>query len=160
MSNFHDFKLNKLGAGEIRLADFKGKVVLVVNVASKCGLTPQYKKLEALYREYKDQGLEILGIPCNQFMGQEPGTDAEIQSFCSNKYDVTFPLSGKVDVNGDKRDPLYTFLAGNGATFAGDIQWNFEKFVIGKNGDVVKRFSPKVEPDAAELVSCLKAALN
>jgi glutathione peroxidase len=160
MSNFHDFKLNKLGGGEIKLSDFQGKVLLVVNVASKCGLTPQYKKLEALYLEYKDQGFEILGIPCNQFMGQEPGTDAEIQNFCSTKYDVTFPLSGKIDVNGDKRDPLYTFLAGSGATFASDIQWNFEKFLIGRNGNVIKRFPPKVEPDATELVSCLKDALH
>src|SRR5690606_4464561 len=119
----------------------------VVNVASKCGLTPQYKKLEPLYREYQAKGFAILGLPCNQFMGQEPGTDEEIQNFCATKYDVTFPLSGKVDVNGANRNPLYTFLAGEQAKFPGDIQWNFEKFLIGKNGDVVKRFSPKVEPD-------------
>jgi glutathione peroxidase len=160
MSNFHDFSLKSLTDGELNLTDYKNKAVLVVNVASKCGLTPQYEKLEPLYRKYKDQGFIILGIPCNQFMGQEPGSDEEIQSFCRTKYDVTFPLSSKVDVNGETRDPLYNFLAGEQATFPGDIQWNFEKFLIGKDGEVIKRFSPKVEPDDAELVNSLETALK
>lgn len=160
MSNFHSFTLKKLGGGNINLADYKNKVVLVVNVASKCGLTPQYKKLELLYREYQAKGFEILGIPCNQFMGQEPGSDEEIQSFCSTKYDVTFSLSGKIDVNGEHRDPLYHFLAGEHAKFPGDIQWNFEKFLIGKNGEVSNRFSPKIEPDDSDLLNHLTDALN
>lgn len=159
MSNFYDFSLSKLGGGELKLSDFKGKVVLVVNVASKCGLTPQYKKLEPLYREYKAKGFEVLGIPCNQFMGQEPGSDEEIQSFCSTRYDVTFPMSGKIEVNGEGRDSLYQFLAGTDAAFPGDIQWNFEKFIIGKDGNVLKRFSPKVEPDAEEVIASIKSAL-
>ncbi len=160
MSSFHDYQLNKLGGGNLDLSEFKDKVVLVVNVASKCGLTPQYKKLEPLYREHKSQGFEILGVPCNQFMGQEPGTDEEIQSFCSTKYDVTFPMSGKIEVNGEGRDPLYQFLAGENAAFPGDIQWNFEKFLIGKDGTVLKRFSPRTEPDADDVVSAIKSALS
>lgn len=159
MSNFHDFTLAKLGGGELPLNTFKGKVVLAVNVASKCGLTPQYEKLEALYREHKDRGFEIIGIPCNQFMEQEPGSDEEIQAFVSSKYNISFPMSGKVDVNGESRDPLYDFLAGENAAFPGDIQWNFEKFLIGKDGQVIKRFSPKVEPDDADLLASLEAAL-
>jgi len=160
MSTFHDFKLRKLVGDTLNLSDFKGKVVLAVNVASKCGLTPQYKALEAMYRQYKDKGLVVLGIPCNQFMGQEPGTEEEIQNFCSTKYDVTFPMTGKVEVNGAGRDPLYKFLAGENAKFPGDIQWNFEKFLIGKNGEVVKRFSPKVVPDDADLIASIEAALK
>ena len=160
MTTFHDFKLRQLAGTSLNLADYKGKVVLAVNVASKCGLTPQYKKLEAIYRQYKDKGLIVLGIPCNQFMGQEPDTEEEIQSFCSTKYDVTFPLAGKIEVNGAGRDPLYKFLAGEKATFPGDIQWNFEKFLIGKNGDVLKRFSPKAAPDDADIIASIEAALK
>lgn len=160
MSTFHDFKLRQLAGDALNLSDYKGKAVLAVNVASKCGLTPQYKTLEALYRQYKDKGLVVLGIPCNQFMGQEPGTEAEIQSFCSTRYDVTFPMSGKIEVNGAERDPLYKFLAGEQASFPGDIQWNFEKFLIGKNGEVLKRFSPKVVPDDPDLIASVEAALK
>ncbi len=159
MSTIYDFTLNKLGGGQLPLSQFSGKVLLVVNVASKCGLTPQYQQLEAIYRTYKAQGFEVLGIPCNQFMGQEPGSDEEIQSFCSTRYDVSFPMSSKVEVNGAGRDPLYTFLAGDAASFAGDIQWNFEKFLIGKDGGVIQRFSPKVAPDAPEVIEAIRAAL-
>lgn len=159
MSNFHDFTLEKLGGGELPLDAFKGKVTLVVNVASKCGLTPQYEKLEPLFQEFKERGFSILGIPCNQFMGQEPGSDEEIQSFCQSKYGVSFPMSGKLDVNGDNRHALYDYLAGDEASFPGDIQWNFEKFLIGKNGEVIQRFAPKAEPDDENLLTVLKAAL-
>ena len=159
MSNFHDFKLQALGGGDLALSSFKNKVVLVVNVASKCGLTPQYQALESLQLEYANKGFTVLGIPCNQFMGQEPGSDEEIQAFCTSKFNVTFPLSGKVDVNGDTRDALYQFLTDGDAAFPGDIQWNFEKFLIGKNGQVLGRFSPKTEPNADELVKAITEAL-
>ena len=160
MNNFHDFELQDLSGEKLKLSSFQGNVVLIVNVASKCGLTPQYEKLEPLYQQYKDKGLIILGVPCNQFMGQEPGSSEEIQSFCSTKYNVTFPMSSKVDVNGDTRDPLYQFLAGDKAAFPGDIQWNFEKFLIGKDGTVINRFSPKTEPDDSTLMSDLIKALE
>ncbi len=159
MSQFYDFQLTKLGGGELNLGEFKGKALLLVNVASKCGLTPQYEGLEALYQNYQEQGLEILGLPCNQFMGQEPGSDQEIQQFCSTKYRVTFPMSSKIDVNGDNRDPLYEYLAGESAEFPGDIQWNFEKFLVDQNGKVQKRFSPKVEPNDPDLISAIEALL-
>lgn len=159
MSNFFDFQLKALGGNDLPLSEFKGKTILVVNVASKCGLTPQYKALEALQNQYQDKSFTVIGVPCNQFMGQEPGTDEEIQTFCSTKYDITFPLTGKIEVNGEGRDALYTFLAGDKAKFPGDIQWNFEKFLISKEGEVLQRFSPKVEPDASEVITAIEAAL-
>jgi glutathione peroxidase len=141
------------------LAD--GRVTLVVNVASKCGLTPQYEKLEALQRELHDERFTVLGFPCNQFGEQEPGTSEEIATFCSATYGVSFPMTAKVEVNGEGRDPIYQILTEapdiDGA--AGDIQWNFEKFVVGMDGRVVGRFRPLVEPDDPELVACITAAL-
>lgn len=144
---------------ETSLNVFKGKVLLVVNVASKCGLTPQYKGLEALQQKYKGQGFTVLGFPCNQFGGQEPGTNEEIKQFCSSKYDVTFPLFDKLDVNGSKRHPLYAALAGEQSPFPGDIKWNFGKFLIGRDGKIIKRFEPKTSPDAPEVVQAIEAAL-
>jgi glutathione peroxidase len=140
----------------------EGKVALVVNVASKCGLTPQYEKLEALQREMADKAFTVLGFPCNQFGEQEPGTTGEIATFCSQTYGVTFPMATKIDVNGEGRDAVYDVLTetpdAEGA--AGDIQWNFEKFVIGSDGEVLGRFRPMVEPDAPELLACLTAAIG
>ena len=159
MSAFHDLKLKALDGQELALAPFKGKVVLVVNVASKCGLTPQYAGLEQLYATYKDQGFSILGVPCNQFAGQEPGSEAEIQEFCSLNYNVTFPLASKTDVNGAHRHSLYRLLAGEGAEFPGDITWNFEKFLVGKDGRVLARFSPRTTPDDPAISAAIEKAL-
>jgi glutathione peroxidase len=154
-----DFSLKALGGDALDLAALDGKVVLVVNVASKCGLTPQYKGLEALHREYRDQGLVVLGLPCNQFAGQEPGDATEIRQFCSLNYDVTFPLTEKIDVNGPGRHPLYAWLAGEGAAFPGDITWNFEKFLIGRDGEVKVRFSPRTPPEDAALRESIESLL-
>jgi glutathione peroxidase len=133
--------------------------MLIVNVASKCGYTPQYKGLEALYKKYKDKGLVVLGFPCNQFGKQEPGTNEEIKEFCTSKFDVTFPMFDKVEVNGDNRHELYTALAGKDSPFPGDIKWNFNKFLVGKDGKIIKRFDSKVTPDSEELVKAVEAAL-
>jgi glutathione peroxidase len=142
---------------EVKLADYEGKVILVVNVASQCGLTPQYKGLEAAYEKYKDQGFVILGFPCNQFGAQEPGSEAEIQKFCSSKYNVTFPMFSKIEVNGKGTSPLYQSLK---AKFPGDIKWNFEKFLINKKGEVVNRFGPRVTPEADEIKVAIEAELK
>jgi glutathione peroxidase len=142
------------------LAD--GRVALVVNVASRCGLTPQYEKLEALQREMADKPFTVLGFPCNQFGEQEPGTAEEIATFCSATYGVTFPMTAKIDVNGDGRDAVYDVLTetADSEGAAGDIQWNFEKFLVGPDGSVLGRFRPLVEPDAPELLAALSAALE
>ncbi len=160
MSIFHDLKLQALDGQELPLAPFKGKVVLVVNVASKCGLTPQYAALENLYQTYQDKGFSVLGLPCNQFAGQEPGSEQEIQQFCSLNYGVTFPLSAKLEVNGHGRHRLYQLLAGEGAEFPGDITWNFEKFLVGKDGRVLARFSPRTAPDDPTVVHAIEKALG
>ena len=159
MSAFHDIKLKALNGQDLSLAPFKNKVVLVVNVASKCGLTPQYAALENLYKQYKGKDFSILGLPCNQFAGQEPGTEDEIQSFCQLNYGVTFPLGEKLDVNGAHRHPLYRLLAGEGAEFPGDITWNFEKFLVGRNGAVIARFSPRTAPDDPAVIQAIEKAL-
>ncbi|CAD5108675.1 glutathione peroxidase [Zestomonas carbonaria] len=159
MSAFHDINLHALDGQDLSLAPFKGQVVLVVNVASKCGLTPQYAGLENLYQQYRDRGFSVLGLPCNQFAGQEPGTEEEIREFCSLNYGVTFPLSSKLEVNGPGRHPLYRLLAGEGAEFPGDITWNFEKFLVGKDGRVLARFSPRTAPDDAALIQAIEKAL-
>jgi glutathione peroxidase len=138
---------------------YKGKVLLVVNVASRCGFTPQYSALEATHEKYKDKGFTVLGFPCNQFLGQEPGTNEEIKKFCSTKYNVTFPLFDKLAVNGPKRHPLYVALAGKESPFPGDIKWNFGKFLIGRDGKIIKRFEPRTTPDAPEVVAAIEAAL-
>ena len=160
MAGLYDLSAKTISGEDKSLNDYQGKVTMVVNVASKCGLTPQYKGLEELYRKYKDQGFQILGFPCNQFMGQEPGTEEEIQQFCSTKYDVSFDLFSKVDVNGSGRHPVYQFLAGEGAKFPGDISWNFEKFLINEQGDVIQRFSPRTTPEDKELVQSVESALQ
>ena len=139
------------------LSNYKGDVMLIVNVASKCGLTPQYAGLEALYKKYQGQGLMVLGFPCNQFGGQEPGTMDEILTFCSNKYDVSFPIFGKLEVNGPNRAPLYAKLTSVGPS--DDIGWNFEKFLIGRDGKVVGRFAPQTKPDDPAVVSAIEQAL-
>ncbi len=172
----YNITVKDMDGNDVSLANYKGKVLLIVNVASKCGLTPQYEGLEALYQKYKDQGLEILGFPCNQFLEQEPGTNEEIQSFCSLNYNVTFPLFAKIDVNGEAESPLYTYLkkqapfkgypegaeefaaqldqihqkTGTGFDQGDAIRWNFGKFLVSKDGKTILRFEPMVTPDLME----------
>lgn len=159
MSAFHDLILKALDGQDLPLEPLKGQVVLVVNVASKCGLTPQYAALENLYQHYKSKGFSVLGLPCNQFAGQEPGSEEEIQAFCSLNYGVSFALSSKLEVNGPDRHQLYRLLAGEGAEFPGDITWNFEKFLVGKDGRVLARFSPRTAPDDVSVVQAIEKAL-
>ncbi|AKF11704.1 glutathione peroxidase [Sandaracinus amylolyticus] len=158
MTTLHDFQVKTIDGATKSLADYRGKALLVVNVASQCGLTPQYSKLQSLYEQYGAKGAEVLGFPCNQFMGQEPGTENEIKTFCETSYGVTFPLFSKIEVNGGGAHPLYQWLKGE--TGGGDIQWNFEKFVVGKDGRVVERFSPKTAPDDPKIVAALQRALG
>jgi glutathione peroxidase len=162
MATFHDFEMKTIDGEPARLADYKGKVLLVVNVASRCGLTPQYKGLEALYRELKDRGFEVLGFPCNDFGAQEPGTEDQIKSFCSLNYDVSFPLFSKIHVKGSEQAPLYAFLTKTPTQpdGPGDIAWNFAKFLIGKDGQVVARFSPSADPTSSEVRGKIEEALN
>ena len=143
------------------LSQLEGKVALVVNVASKCGLTPQYKQLEQVHTRYNDKGFSVIGVPCNQFMGQEPGTSEEIAKFCSTTYGVTFPLTEKIEVNGDNRHPLYEALTpvADSEGESGDIRWNFEKFLVNRNGEVVARFHPKTMPDAPEVIAAIENLL-
>ena len=156
-----DVKISALDGSPLDLEALEGKAVLVVNVASRCGLTPQYRALEELQERYRDRGFTVLGVPCNQFAGQEPGTAEEIATFCSTTYGVTFPLTEKVEVNGTGRHPLYDALTtvpdAQGA--AGDVQWNFEKFLVAPGGDVTARFRPRTEPTAPEVVAAIEAAL-
>ena len=149
------------GSGDV-LSDVAGNVTLVVNVASRCGLTPQYEQLQSLQDRYADQGFTVLGVPCNQFLEQEPGTADEIRSFCSATYGVTFPLSEKIEVNVDGRHPLYAQLstAADAEGHAGDIRWNFEKFLVDRNGEVVGRFAPQVVPDDPAIVGAIEASLS
>jgi glutathione peroxidase len=151
IAHFYDFSA-KLNNGELKpLADYRGKVLLVVNTASKCGFTPQYKGLEELYQKHHAQGLEILGFPCDQFGHQEPGSDAEIKSFCELNYGVTFPLFAKIEVNGDGADPLYKFLKSQAGGILGEgIKWNFTKFLVGRDGEVLERFASVTTPSALE----------
>ncbi len=141
------------------LADYRGKVVLVVNTASKCGLTPQYEALEALQKKYAEKGFTVIGFPCNDFGGQEPGTAGEIQTFCRTKYAVSFPLMEKVHVKGAERHALYTALTGPEGAFPGEVKWNFGKFLIGKDGKPVARFEPRQAPDSAEVTAAIEKAL-
>lgn len=142
------------------LADYAGKVVLIVNTASKCGLTPQYEGLEALYDEYRDQGLVVLGFPSNDFKGQEPGSNEEIAEFCRTRYDVSFPMMAKIHVKGPRQHPLYAALTGAEGAFPGEVAWNFGKFLIGREGQPLARFEPRTAPDSGELVTALESALN
>jgi glutathione peroxidase len=155
-SSIHEFTLNSLTGKPVPLADYKGKVVLVVNVASKCGFTPQYEGLEKLYEKYKDRGLVVLGFPANNFMSQEPGTNEEIGAFCKSKYGVTFPMFSKISVKGDDKAPLYQFLTSTGV----EIPCNFTKFLVDKDGKPIERFGPKVTPDATELNQAIEKALG
>jgi glutathione peroxidase len=162
MSDLLDVPLTTLDGEPTTLGALTGgRAALVVNVASRCGLTPQYGALEALQKEYADQGFTVIGVPCNQFMGQEPGTAEEIAEFCSATYGVTFPMTEKVDVNGEDAHPLFRRLtaAPDAAGAAGDVQWNFEKFLLGPDGEVVGRFRPKTLPDAPEVRAAIEAAL-
>jgi glutathione peroxidase len=159
--SFYDVAISSLDGSPMQLSDLAGKEVLVVNVASKCGLTPQYEGLEQLQKRFGDKGFTVLGVPCNQFAGQEPGTAEEIQTFCSTTYGVTFPLTEKVDVNGEGRHPLYELLTetADSEGNAGDIQWNFEKFLVSPDGKIVGRYRPLVEPASEELVAAIEANL-
>ena len=158
----YDFTLNSIEGQATPLASFKGKVVLLVNVASRCGFTPQYAGLEALYEKYKDRGFVIVGIPANNFGAQEPGTNQEIKTFGTSKYHVTFPIMAKVSVKGDDITPLYAFLTDKmtNPKTGGEIGWNFTKFLIGPDGKVLARFDSEVEPDAKDLTSAIEKALN
>ncbi|PVV03651.1 hypothetical protein BB560_001853 [Smittium megazygosporum] len=149
-SKFYSFIVKDSAGADFNFSSLKGKVVLIVNVASKCGFTPQYKDLESLHQEYKDKGLEILGFPCNQFGSQEPGTEEEIVSFCSTKYNVSFPIMAKSDVNGDKENPVYAFLKSEKHGLLGlkRIKWNFEKFLVDRNGKVVGRYASTTNPSS------------
>jgi glutathione peroxidase len=155
-------KIKGLTGGEDALGAVANKVVLIVNVASKCGLTPQYTGLEALQKEFSSKGFSVLGVPCNQFGAQEPGSAKEIETFCSTNYGVTFPMTEKVDVNGDSRHALYSLLTpvNDAEGHAGDIRWNFEKFLVGKDGKVIARFSPMVAPEDETLRAAIRSALG
>ena len=157
--SIYDISLKDIDGEETSLKKFEGKVMLIVNVASQCGYTPQYKALEAVYEKYKDRGLVVLGMPCNQFGGQEPGSNQEIKQFCSSKFNVTFPLFEKIEVNGSNRHPLYVALAGKESPFPGDIKWNFGKFLIGRDGKILKRFDSGAAPDSPEVTQAIEKAL-
>src|SRR5579864_2098790 len=161
-SNVHEFTLDAINGTPTPLANFKGKVMLLVNVASQCGYTPQYEGLQALFIKYKDQGLVIAGFPANNFGAQEPGTNAEIGAFCKSKYGVTFPMYSKISVAGKDKAPLYQFLTDKAANpkTGGEIQWNFTKFLVDRDGKVIARFEPGVEPQSREVTSAVEAALK
>lgn len=149
---FYDFKAKKINGEESQMNEYEGKVVLIVNTASKCGFTPQFKELEEIYKDYKDQGLEILGFPCNQFASQDPGSSQEISEFCSLNYGVTFTMFEKIDVNGEGAHPLYNYLKSQATgLFNKEIKWNFTKFLIDTNGNVVKRYSPTTKPSKLKI---------
>jgi glutathione peroxidase len=158
-ASIYGIPVKDIDGNSTTLNAYEGKVLLIVNVASKCGFTPQYTALEATYKKYSGQGLVILGFPCNQFGGQEPGNDEEIKQFCTGKYSVTFPLFDKIEVNGANRHPLYDLLAGQNSPFPGDIKWNFTKFLIGKDGRIIKRFDSKTTPNSPAVTAAIEAAL-
>lgn len=156
-----DFTVENIDGQPTDLSQYKGKVVLIVNVASKCGFTPQYTALEALYKKYQDQGFVIIGFPANNFHSQEPGTNAQIKQFCTSKYDVTFPMMAKISVKGNDKAPIYKYLTeAPTAAFPGDITWNFNKFLVGRDGKVIQRFASPVKPDSDELVGAVEAAIK
>jgi glutathione peroxidase len=156
-----DFKAKTIDGQEKDLSEYKGKVVLIVNVASRCGLTPQYSGLQAIYDKYKDQGLVVIGFPANNFNGQEPGTNEDIKTFCTTKYNVTFPMMSKISVKGDDKHPLYKFLTEGkaGQDFAGDVEWNFAKFLVDRNGNVIARFGSRTTPDSPQVTAAVEKAL-
>ena len=151
---------NDAAGKKASLKDYQGKVVLLVNLASKCGLTPQYAELEALYKKHQAQGFVVIGFPCNDFGNQEPGTIEEIQKFCKTEYDVTFPVMAKISVKGDEQHKLYEALTGKNGAFPGDVGWNFGKFLIGRDGKAIARFEPKTTPDSAELTGAVEKAIS
>ena len=161
-ASVYDFTLDSIDGKPTPLSSFKGKVVMLVNVASRCGYTPQYTGLESLYEAHKDQGFVIVGIPANNFMAQEPGTNAEIKTFCKSKYDVKFPMMSKISVKGDDKTPLYQFLTSKqeNPKTGGEIQWNFTKFLVDRNGNIVARFEPAVTPQDPAVTSAVDAALK
>ena len=156
----YDIPLKDIKGQPTSLKPYEGKVMLIVNVASKCGNTPQYKQLEELHQKYQQGRLAVLGFPCNDFGGQEPGTNEQIQEFCTSKYSVTFPLFDKVVVKGPDKHPLYEALSGPSSPFPGDVKWNFGKFLVGKDGKILARFEPKTKPDAPEVIAAIEAALK
>jgi glutathione peroxidase len=158
-SPLYDVTVKDIDGRNMKLDAYRGKVLLILNVASECGYTPQYEGLQAVFSKYQAQGFVVLGFPCNQFGAQEPGTAAEIKKFCSTNYRVTFPLFDKIEVNGPGRHPLYEVLAGKSSPFPGNIKWNFNKFLVGRDGTVLKRFDSGTEPEAAELTSAVEKAL-
>jgi glutathione peroxidase len=158
-ASIYDIPVKDIDGNATTLNAYKGKVILIVNVASQCGFTPQYTALEATYKKYSDQGFVILGFPCNQFGEQEPGTDAEIKQFCSSKYFITFPMFDKIEVNGANRHALYDLLAGKDSPFPGDITWNFNKFLIGKDGKILNRFDSKITPDSSKITAAIEGAI-
>jgi glutathione peroxidase len=160
MSGFYDIAVRRIDGIEDLLGALRGKVTLAVNVASRCGLTPQYAGLEQLHRELEAEGFTVVGFPCNQFAGQEPGSEAEIAAFCKSTYEVSFPLSAKLDVNGASRHPLYAFLTSPATGIAGDISWNFEKFLIGRDGRVLARYPPETKPQDRGLMQDIAEALQ
>lgn len=162
MTSVYSTTIASLAGGANPLADLAGKVSLVVNVASKCGLTPQYSALEDLQKKYAERGFSVVGVPCNQFMGQEPGSAEEIQTFCSTTYGVTFPLTEKIEVNGGGQHALYSQLNAvpDAEGYSGDIRWNFEKFLVGRDGNVVARFDPRTAPDDHKVIAAIEAALG
>jgi len=160
MSNIYDFNVNTISGEEVSLEGYKGKLLLIVNTASKCGFTPQFTGLEGLYKDYKDKGLEILGFPCNQFLKQDPGSDSEISEFCTLNYGVTFPMFSKLEVNGGGTHPLYKYLKSEAKGLLGSekVKWNFTKFLVNQKGEVIKRYAPNTEPK--ELISDIEAYLS
>jgi glutathione peroxidase len=161
-SSIYDFTLDSINGQAAPLSAYQGKVLLLVNVASKCGFTPQYEQLQAIYERYKDKGLVVIGFPANNFMAQEPGTNEEIKDFCSRKYNVTFPMYSKISVKGDDKAPLYQFLTDKSAnpSTGGEIKWNFTKFLVGRDGKIAARFEPAVKPDAPQVVAAIEKALQ
>ena len=157
--SLYDIPLRDIDGQPTSLEAYRGKVLLIVNVASKCGFTPQYAGLEALYQKYKNQGFTVLGFPCNQFGRQEPGTNEEIKQFCSTTYQVSFPIFDKIEVNGKNRHALYEALAGKNSAFSARIWWNFTKFLIGRDGKVLGRFGTRVKPDSTKMVHAVESAL-
>ena len=159
-SPLYQIPIKTIDGDATSLKEYKGDVLLVVNVASQCGLTPQYKGLQKVFTDYKDRGLNVLGFPCNDFGAQEPGTNREIKVFCTTRYDVSFPMFDKLHVKGKEQHPLYEALTGTDSPFPGEIEWNFGKFLIDRDGRIIKRFHPRVEPQSKEVTDAIEAALK
>jgi glutathione peroxidase len=156
-ASVYDFSLDSIDGKPAPLVEYKGKVLLMVNVASKCGFTPQYTQLEAVYEKYKSEGLVVIGFPANNFLSQEPGTNEEIKEFCTRKYSVSFPMYSKISVKGDDKAPLYQYLT---STSGGEIKWNFTKFLVGRDGNIIARYEPGVKPDDPKVVAAIEKALH